>query len=151
MTASPLPASEAAADDYVLEEQVGHLLRRAHQRATAIFMAELGDVFELTPMQYAALVKLRDAGEQSQNQLGRLTAMDPATAQGVIRRLEERGLIERTADAGDRRRSLLRLSEEGLALVEAAIPKGERVSAATLAPLTQAEQSRFLALLRKLA
>lgn len=151
MTASPLSAGEASADDYILEEQVGHLLRRAHQRATAIFMAELGDVFELTPMQYAALVKLRDAGEQSQNQLGRLIAMDPATAQGVIRRLEERGLVERTADAGDRRRSLLRLTKEGLALVEAAIPKGERVSAATLAPLTQAEQSRFLALLRKLA
>src|SRR5690242_11442214 len=87
---------------YVLEEQIGHLLRRAHQKATAIFMAELGDEFELTPTQYAALVKLHDAGEQSQNQLGRATAMDPATIQGVIRRLEERRLIERAADAGDR-------------------------------------------------
>jgi DNA-binding MarR family transcriptional regulator len=94
---------DARADDYVLEEQVGHILRRAHQRATAIFMAELGDRFDLTPTQYAALVKLHDAGPQSQNQLGRLTAMDPATIQGVVRRLVERRLVERSHDRNDRR------------------------------------------------
>jgi DNA-binding MarR family transcriptional regulator len=138
-------------EDYVLEDQVGHLLRRAHQKATQIFMAELGERFDLTPTQYAALVKLSDAGEQSQNQLGRLTAMDPATVQGVIRRLEERRLIERAADAGDRRRSLLRLTEAGAAMVRAAAARGPRVSAATLAALSSAEQARFLALLRKLA
>jgi MarR family transcriptional regulator, lower aerobic nicotinate degradation pathway regulator len=136
---------------YILEEQVGHLLRRAHQRATAIFMAELGDRFDLTPTQYAVLVKLHEHGEQSQNQLGRLTAMDPATVQGVIRRLEERGLIERAADEIDRRRSLLRLSAEGAALVRAAMACGPGVSDATLAPLSPAEQARFLILLRKLA
>jgi DNA-binding MarR family transcriptional regulator len=136
---------------YILEAQVGHLLRRAHQKATQIFMAELGERFELTPTQYAALVKLSDAGEQSQNQLGRLTAMDPATVQGVIRRLEERRLIEREADAGDRRRSLLRLTEGGAALVRMAAARGPRVSAATLAALSPAEQACFLALLRKLA
>lgn len=151
MSAAPLHAAEDSEDGYVLEAQVGHLLRRAHQRATAIFMAELGERFELTPTQYAALVKLRDAGEQSQNQLGRLTAMDPATAQGVIRRLEERRLIERAADAGDRRRTRLRLSADGKALVEAAMARGARVSAVTLAALSPAEQARFLALLRKLA
>jgi DNA-binding MarR family transcriptional regulator len=151
VTATTLAAAEAAGEGYVLEAQVGHLLRRAHQRATAIFMAELGDAFDLTPTQYAVLVKLHDGGEQSQNRLGRLTAMDPATAQGVIRRLEERRLVERAADAGDRRRTLLRLTGEGAALVRAAMARGAQVSAATLAPLTPAEQARFLALLRKLA
>lgn len=150
MSALPLAADEPD-EGYVLEEQVGHLLRRAHQKATAIFMAELGERFELTPTQYAALVKLHDAGEQSQNQLGRLTAMDPATVQGVIRRLEERRLLERAVDAGDRRRSLLRLTDEGVALVRAAMTRGPNVSAATLAALSPAEQARFLALLRKLA
>ena len=83
---------------YVLEQQIGHLLRRAHQRATAIFLAELGDAHQLTPTQFAALVKLYDLGQQSQNELGRLTAMDPATVQGVIRRLAARRLLERSAD-----------------------------------------------------
>jgi DNA-binding MarR family transcriptional regulator len=140
---------EDTPDTYVLEDQVGHLLRRAHQRATAIFTAELGEAFQITPTQYAALVKLHKLGEQSQNQLGRLTAMDRATIQGVIRRLEERQLIERSGDPGDRRRSSLRLTPSGETLVAAMIPNGIRVSAVTLEPLDDAERKTFLALLRK--
>jgi DNA-binding MarR family transcriptional regulator len=138
------------ADAYVLEEQVGHLLRRAHQRATAIFMAELGDAFDLTPTQYAALVKLYDSGEQSQNQLGRLAAMDPATIQGVIRRLERRRLIERTMDPADRRRTWLRLTEAGRTLAAAARTFGFRVSDRTLEPLGPDERTLFLSLLGRL-
>ncbi len=143
-------ASGAAPTPYVIEAQVGHLLRRAHQRATAIFLAELGEKFSVTPTQYAALVKLHDLGEQSQNQLGRLTAMDPATIQGVIKRLEERRLIERSEDPDDRRRATLRLSAAGEALVTAMIPAGIAVTAATLAPLDTEECNTFLALLRRL-
>ena len=65
---------------YVLEEQAGHLLRRAHQRHTAIFQENIPDG-QLTPLQFAALVKLHDLGEVSQNQLGRLIAMDAATGE----------------------------------------------------------------------
>jgi DNA-binding MarR family transcriptional regulator len=137
-------------EPYVLEHQIGHLLRRAHQRASAIFAAELGEAFQITPTQYAALVKLHDLGAQSQNHLGRLTAMDPATIQGVIKRLEERKLIERSGDPGDRRRATLRLTASGEALVSTMIPGGIRVTAATLAPLDDAERRAFLALLAKL-
>jgi DNA-binding MarR family transcriptional regulator len=144
-------AAPVAPESYVLEDQIGHLLRRAHQRATAIFTAELGEVFQITPTQYAALVKLHDLGEQSQNQLGRLTAMDRATIQGVIRRLEQRQLIERSGDPGDRRRSSLRLTKAGEALVAAMIPNGIRVSDVTLEPFSPAERQAFLALLRKFA
>jgi len=150
-THAPRAASAATAIPYVVEDQVGHLLRRAHQRATAIFLAELGERFEITPTQYAALVKLHDLGEQSQNQLGRLTAMDPATIQGVIKRLEERNLIERSCDPGDKRRTTLRLSASGAKLVAAMIPSGLRISAVTLEPLDAEERTVFLALLRRLA
>ena len=143
--------ADPASSDYVVEDQVGHLLRRAHQRATAIFLAELGEKFAVTPTQYAALVKLHDLGEISQNRLGRLTAMDPATIQGVIKRLEERRLIERSGDPQDRRRTTLRLSAAGEELVVAMIASGIRVSEATLAPLDAAERERLLALLRRLA
>ena len=135
---------------YVLEEQIGYLLRRAHQRATAIFLAELGEADQITPTQFAALVKLRDLGAQSQNELGRLTGMDPVTIQGVIRRLVQRRLIERSADAADRRRAVLRLTRAGRALVERLIPRGFRVSARTLGPLSPAERAQFLRLLARL-
>ena len=138
-----------AAAPYRLEDQVGHLLRRAHQRATAIFQATIGDK-RITPTQYAALVKLHDEGELSQNLLGRLTAMDPATIQGVTRRLKARRLVAVRPDPNDRRRSLLRLSEPGIGLIEALIPNGPAVSAATLDPLSPADRKTFLALLKRI-
>ena len=134
---------------YVLEEQVGHLLRRAHQRATVVFQEHLGDA-GLTPLQFAALVKIRDEGKVSQNRLGRLSAMDPATTMGVIRRLDERELIRRDQDPNDRRRTTLRLTAKGLALVEELEVVGFAVSDGILDPLDDAEQETFLRLLKRL-
>lgn len=148
--AQPPRAAAPKADGYILTEQVGHLLRRAHQRHTAIFQDMIGQA-QLTPTQYAALVKIRDLGEVSQNELGRMTAMDPATIQGVIQRLQARALIERRADPHDRRCTLLSLSATGHALTERAIERGKAITAATLAPLAEAERAAFLALLRKLS
>jgi len=151
--ASKAAAAPAAKDDdvagYVLEHQVGHLLRRAHQRHTTIFQDGMDDV-QLTPTQYAALVKIRDVGQISQNQLGRLTAMDPATIQGVVQRLAARGLVDRTPDLHDRRLMQLRLTAKGRALVQTAIARGLAITESTLGPLTEAERPLFLSLLRKL-
>ena len=142
-------AGKIAKNAYRLEDQVGHLLRRAHQRATAIFLERLNDA-DVTPTQFAALAKLADEGELSQNHLGRLTAMDPATIQGVTHRLRARGLIAGRADPKDGRRTLLRLSATGVRLAKRVIPKGFGVSEGVLAPLSQAEQKRFLGLLKRL-
>ncbi len=138
-----------AAEDYRLEDQVGHLMRRAHQRHTAIFQDGI-EALQLTPTQFAALAKIRDLGEVSQNQLGRLTAMDPATIQGVIQRLDARKLIARQPDPKDRRCTLLTLTGEGSALVADAIERARKITEATLAPLSASERQAFLALLRKL-
>jgi MarR family transcriptional regulator, lower aerobic nicotinate degradation pathway regulator len=146
-------ATGAAKDDmtagYTLEHQVGHLLRRAHQRHTTIFQDGIGDA-QLTPTQFAALAKIRDVGQISQNQLGRLTAMDPATIQGVVQRLAARGLLDRTPDQDDRRLMLLRLTAKGRAVVQTAIARGIAITEATLTPLSDAERPVFLSLLRKL-
>ena len=136
--------------DYRVEEQIGHLLRRAHQRASSIFQSHFSDV-QLTPTQFAALAKLKDEKELSQNHLGRLTAMDPATIQGVTRRLIDRGLIRTRADDNDRRRMLLSLTEEGEALTDSLVDKASAVSRKTLATLNEDEQRKVIELLAKLA
>jgi DNA-binding MarR family transcriptional regulator len=135
--------------DYRLEEQVGFLLRRAQQRHTAIFAARIGKQ-GLTPTQFAALAKINDEGTVSQNKLGRLTAMDPATIQGVVQRLAARGLVDRAPDPHDKRLMQLRLTAKGRALVQGAIARGLAITGATLAPLSEAERPVFLSLLRKL-
>ncbi len=140
----------AGGPTYKLEKQAGHLLRRAHQRHTAIFQEFISDR-QLTPLQFAALVRLRDLDEVSQNQLGRMTAMDAATMQGVIKRLLARGLISRRPDPNDRRRLILSLSRDGEALMDAAIASGKTITRRTLDPLSAAEQKTFLDLLARLA
>src|SRR3546814_13885878 len=68
---------------FFLDEQVSHLLRRAHQRASALFLTVLADA-QLTPTQFFAMARLHELGKLSQNRPGRLAALDPATPQGVV-------------------------------------------------------------------
>ncbi|MGH7186481.1 MAG: MarR family winged helix-turn-helix transcriptional regulator, partial [Pseudomonadota bacterium] len=83
--------------------------------------------------------------------LGRSTAMDAATIKGVVDRLTERGVIETQADPHDARRRVVALTETGRRLVERSIEVALAISRRTLEPLTQAERTALLALLRKLA
>ena len=143
-----LVEAEPPPSDYRLQDQVGFILRKAHQRHLSIFSARIGD---LTPQQFAALAKLHEIGETSQNQLGSLIAMDGATVKGVIDRLKARGLVELTKHEIDRRRLLVSLTAEGRDSVQRLIPLAEEISAETLAPLTAKEAETFVKLLAKLA
>lgn len=142
-------ASSPASRQYRIEEQVGYLLRRAHQRASAIFQVSIGDP-NITPTQYSSLVKLNEYTELSQNLLGRLVGMDKATMQGVVRRLKERGLVDSRPDPGDARRTLLSLTTEGQRLVNKLLINGPAVSRETMKPLTAQEQRQLLELLAKM-
>ena len=145
---SALPSPDPT-PGYRLEDQIGHLIRRAHQRHAAIFQDGFAET-ELTPTQFAALVKIKDLGQVTQNLLGRLTAMDPATIQGVVQRLHLRELVERRDDPADRRTTILSLSPAGRALCVRAIEHAREVTRATLDPLTADERQALIELLRKL-
>jgi DNA-binding MarR family transcriptional regulator len=135
-------------DGYVVEDQVGFLMRRANQRHTAIFQDGMAAV-ELTPTQFTALVKVVELGRVTQNHLGRLAAMDPATIQGVVRRLIDRDLVSRTSDPLDRRTIVLAPTQSGSALAAEAVIAARRITEATLDPLTAQERRQLVSLLRK--
>ncbi|MBV9833958.1 MAG: MarR family transcriptional regulator [Alphaproteobacteria bacterium] len=134
---------------YTVEHQVGYMLRRAHQRATALFQANIGDP-GTTPTQFTSMVKLGEHGELSQNLLGRMVGLDKATTQGVVRRLRDRALIAARPDPTDARRTLLRLTPEGEQMLARLVANGPRVTAETLKPLDAAEQRTLLDLLSRL-
>lgn len=135
---------------YMLEMQGGHLLRRAHQRSKVLFAERIG-ALKLTPRQFAALVKVSEQGEVSQNLLGRMAAMDPATAQGVVRRLFAKNLVARRPDPNDQRRTLLRLTPSGEETVRQAIERLDGMNDDLLASLTVGERRAFLDLLKRIA
>ncbi|MDQ6435877.1 MarR family transcriptional regulator [Mesorhizobium sp. LHD-90] len=140
-------ADEPEPGGYRLEEQIGFILRRAHQRHVSVFASRIGD---LTPPQFAALARLRDIGETSQNQLGSLVAMDAATVKGVIDRLAARGLVELRKHDADKRRLMVRLTEDGRRVVEGLIPRAEQITAETLAPLNAREAATLTRLLSRI-
>ena len=133
---------------YILDEQIGFILRTVSQRHAAIFARDIGT--NLTPTQWAALSKLAETGACSQNQLGRLTAMDVATIKGVIDRLTARGLTETSPDPEDGRRLVVSLTRAGQQLAEKVAPNALAISKETLAPLDAKERETLFALLNKL-
>ena len=143
--------SDADADDgvYVLEDQIGFILRKAQQRHSVIFQEEIPG--NLTSTQFAALVKLEEHAPCSQNYLGRLTAMDVATIKGVADRLKARGLVTSRPDPNDRRRTSLELSDDGRALLAEAKPAGFVITERTLDPLSPRERKTLAQLLSKIA
>lgn len=141
-------STKTSRPSYVLEEQIGFILRQVWQRHATIFAREIG--INLTPTQWAALAKLTETGPCSQNHLGRLTAMDVATIKGVIDRLTARGLTETSSDPQDGRRLLVSLTRAGQAMADKAAPNALAITRETLAPLDPKERETFVALLSKL-
>lgn len=133
---------------YILDEQIGFLLRQVQQRHTAIFVRRM--IEDVTPTQWAALAKLHEIGGCSQNLLGRHTAMDAATIKGVVDRLWARGFIESSADPDDNRRLTIALTEKGRDFVARALPAAQAITDDTLVPLDIDERATLLRLIEKM-
>ncbi len=144
-SAKPAPTAKVS---YVLDDQIGFLLRVAMQRHTSIFTSQM--TAKLTQTQFAALAKLLEVGACSQNQLGRLIYLDAATIKGVVDRLKLRKFITSQADPGDRRRRAITLTEQGRAVTKQAIEIASGITAQTLVPLSAEEQRNIGRLLKKL-
>lgn len=146
-TERPADGEEPAAP-YVLDDQIGFLLRQVHQAHAAVFAAEFGE--DVTPTQWAAIAKLHEVGPCSQNRLGRLTAMDVATIKGVVDRLVKRGYAGIRADPADRRRVLVMLTPAGEDVYARLLTAARAVTERTLSPLADEERAVLLRLLKAL-
>ena len=126
----------------------GHLVRRAHQIAVALFMAELSGE-DVTPVQFAILNAVMDTPGVDQVTLAGRVAFDAATSGSVIGRLETKGWIRRESDQADRRRKLLWLTPAGQEATVQMKQAVERVQANWLMPLSEPEAQTLVALLAK--
>lgn len=135
---------------YRLDDQVGFLLRRAYQRASANLIDQIG-AHDLTPPQFATLARLYERGKVSQNLLGRLVAMEPANIRDVVQRLKKRRLISTERDPTDARLILVSLTAPGRSLMQELLPVEMDCTSKTLAPLDQNERKFLYDLLRRLA
>jgi DNA-binding MarR family transcriptional regulator len=131
------------------QQAPGHLIRRAHQIAVAVF-SDVAGAHAVTPVQFAILNALQDQPAIDQVTLAQRVAFDAATIGSVIGRLERKGWLRREAADADRRRKLLWLTEEGERAAAAMGPVVALAQQRILEPLSDAEQQQLTALLDKL-
>ena len=127
----------------------GYLFRRMQQIAVAIFMEECRD-FDLTPVQYAALVAIQTHPGIDATRLSAVIAFDRSTLGSVIERLESKQLIERAPSPVDKRVKLLSITKSGAALLRDIVPSVDRAQARMLQPLKLADRKTLMTLLSQL-
>ncbi|CAM5536361.1 hypothetical protein MAUB1S_08959 [Mycolicibacterium aubagnense] len=135
---------------YDLDVHPAHVVRRAHQRATLCFQQIMAGE-DLSPTQFAALATILKHGEVSQNQLGRMTAIDPSTISLVVRKLLKQGLIIRSPSKTDQRLAIITLTDEGTRYTLERLERSVEVGRRLLAPLSAPEQITLLRLLLRIS
>lgn len=141
--------SQEAIDLGPLPGWLGHLLRRSHTRMLLGF-AESTAEFAVTSGEFALLCLLERNPGITLGQLAGAAALDKSTLSPAVRRLTERGLVERHTVSGDRRIQALTLTAAGRAWMPG-IKARVSISEARLAePLTGPECATLKRLLRKL-
>jgi DNA-binding MarR family transcriptional regulator len=127
----------------------GYLFRRMQQIAVAIFIEECR-AYDLTPVQFAALVAIHTHPGIDATRLSAVIAFDRSTLGNVIERLETKAYIERKPSREDKRVKLLYPTRPGAALLRDIMPAVDRAQARLLEPLKPADRQTLMALLTQL-
>lgn len=78
----------------------------------------IGAEGELTPMQSLTLIVLTNTEPRAMNSLAGIFGCDASNVTGIVDGLEQKGLIVRTESKADRRKKVILLTSEGLAVRE---------------------------------
>ncbi|MBV7410633.1 MarR family transcriptional regulator [Maritimibacter sp. DP1N21-5] len=128
----------------------GHLIRRMNQLSTALFRERMSaSGLDLTPVQFAVMSVLDEAGETDQAKLAARVAYDKVTIGGVVDRLVAKGMVDRRPSRTDRRAKALRLTQNGIVLLDRARPTVRDMQDELLARLSPDEAATLSALLAK--
>jgi DNA-binding MarR family transcriptional regulator len=132
--------------DHPIYSRPGHLIRRLQQIAVAIFMKETRR-FNITPVQYSALLAVEMNPGIDQSTLVNIIAFDRSTIGNVVSRLESKKWIKRVPGARDRRFNTLTITAEGkrvLRAIDAAVDHAQKL---ILSPLKPTERPVFVEML----
>ena len=129
-----------------LSQAPSHLLRRCVQYANDLFSQEPG-ASDLTKQQYTVLAAVEQNEGMSQTDLVNITGIDRSTLAEMIRRMIEKGLLDRERTESDQRANAVRIAAGGRKALRGARTASDRVEKALLAGLTSADRSKFIRML----
>lgn len=101
----------------------------SYENGTAYLLAVAGAIvrrrwvdelarLDVTPTQFKLIMSLQTAGSLGQRELAELVGIDPRNCSPVVDALVDRNLLERDIDSADRRKRVLRLTEDGARLAD---------------------------------
>ncbi|MBI2769799.1 MAG: MarR family transcriptional regulator [Burkholderiales bacterium] len=138
-------------DQSELKKHPGYFLARARYIAFRTFDQHIGEAHQLRPVEFALLVLLGSNRDATQKQLSRALGVAQPNMTGVLRRLEGRGLLERTRAEMDKRMQFITLTTAGAKLMRQATAAGKGMDQDWLGRLSPAEQAMLVELLEKVS
>ena len=133
-----------------LSQSPSHLLRRCVQYANDLFSRETS-TNDLTKQQFTVLAAVEQNEGISQTDLVGLTGIDRSTLAEMIRRMIDKGLLDRERTESDQRANAVRIAAAGKKALRAARTANERVERALLSSLSAVDRAKFLKMLATVA
>lgn len=133
-------------DGFDLSQSPSHLLRRCVQYANDLFSREAG-AGDLTKQQFTVLTAVEQHDGVSQTELVGVTGIDRSTLAEMIRRMIEKGLLDRERTETDARANAVRIAAGGRKALRAARSANERVEKILVTTLSAADRVRFTKML----
>lgn len=150
--ANPTPAMRRAmVEAFDLHEAPGHLLRRCHSRARAVFEDLVGRHTGLSKQQVALLLSVAHNPANTHAQLSHETGFDRNTLADTLDRLIAKGLVVRNRSALDGRAYEIHLTEAGRKQLEDLIPLSVAVQEEIIRPIPKELRAQFIHCLQLLA
>ncbi len=125
-----------------LQECINFLLTNAQNTVFTYFKRELS-CLDVTPIQYATLKCLWEEDGQMPSQLAETLNLDSSTVTGILSRLEDKSLIQRSFRMDDRRKVIVHLTDSGRSLEQPVNAIIERLNAEVTEGLSADDMAVF--------
>src|SRR5918998_2484168 len=133
-----------------LSARLTYLFKRALLRLEDLHAEHLAPV-GVSGRELGVLLLLDGLDAASQQQAASCLGVDRTTMVGLLDALETKGLVARRANAEDRRRNVLELTEDGHRTLARAVSASNKAEQQLLAALDDAEATQLRTLLTRLA
>jgi DNA-binding MarR family transcriptional regulator len=137
-------------DALQLERFLPYRLSVLSNRISDAIAREYSQRFALGVTEWRVMAVLGRWPGLTASQVAQRTAMDKVAVSRAVARLLEAGRLSRVADAGDRRRALLRLSPAGQAIHDEVVPHARGFEHALLDGMREDERALLFRLLDRL-
>ncbi len=150
MSNKPVPrATDAPLDESAIEHIVGYLVARARTPLRRRFFEQIGDAYELRPVEFTVLMLVWTNEDVTLKRLTQTLSVTAPNITVVLDRLEARGLVRRTRSQADRRSMIIRAQPAGERIAREVGELSRAMEDSALAMLTAAERRTLVALLRR--